>query len=171
MSNHTKNEKKEEENSPTVKNKDHNRLQDFYDSHSVSFTGTPNLQKLQRSKSLQENKKRLKRIVRSKVLIDRGVQESTEPYPPINLIQKETPYIFAKNKLVTTKYTIYNFIPKNVLEQFRRVTNIYFLLIAVVSFIPQISPISPYTTVMGLVFVLAIAALNDGYQDFVRISM
>jgi hypothetical protein len=143
------------------------QIEDFYDPNSVSYTGTPNLQRLQRTRTLHSNKKRLTRIARSKRRIADNLNQSNETYPTINLREKEPNILFPNNKLVTTKYTLLNFIPKNVFEQFRRVTNVYFLLIAVVSFIPQISPISPYTTVMGLVFVLAIAALNDGYLDFV----
>ena len=37
---------------------------------------------------------------------------------------------FCDNTLVTSKYTISNFLPKNLWEQFHRVANVYFLLIA-----------------------------------------
>ncbi len=37
---------------------------------------------------------------------------------------------FASNAVVTSKYTAWNFIPKNIYEQFRRVANIYFLIIS-----------------------------------------
>lgn len=98
--------------------------------------------------------------------------QSTEEatYPHINLKFKDPNIIFSTNQLVTTKYTLWNFIPKNLFEQFRRATNIFFLFITVVCFVPQISPISPVTTLLGLLFVLLVAAINDGYQDFVRFT-
>ncbi len=47
-------------------------------------------------------------------------------YPAIHLNQPEVNQIkrFSNNKVRTTKYTFYNFIPKNLFEQFRRATNV-----------------------------------------------
>lgn len=35
---------------------------------------------------------------------------------------------YSSNGITTSKYTIINFIPKNLFEQFRRIANIYFLI-------------------------------------------
>ena len=44
-----------------------------------------------------------------------------------------------KNNLIkTTKYTMWNFLPKNLFEQFHRFANLYFLFIIVLNFIPQV---------------------------------
>ncbi|XWS32761.1 hypothetical protein CRYUN_Cryun22dG0017400 [Craigia yunnanensis] len=48
---------------------------------------------------------------------------------------------YRGNSVSTTKYTAANFIPKSLFEQFRRVANIYFLVVACVSF----SPLAPYS--------------------------
>ncbi len=47
-------------------------------------------------------------------------------YPAIHLNQPEVNETkrFSNNKVRTTKYTFYNFIPKNLFEQFRRATNV-----------------------------------------------
>lgn len=45
-------------------------------------------------------------------------------------------------KLLTCRYTLWSFIPKNLFEQFRRFTNIYFLAVVIITLIPQISPIT-----------------------------
>jgi hypothetical protein len=74
---------------------------------------------------------------------------------------------FASNKLKTSRYTPWNFLPKNLFEQFRRLSNVYFTLIVIISFIPQISPISPWTGLGGLIFVLVATAINEGYLDYV----
>jgi hypothetical protein len=51
---------------------------------------------------------------------------------------------FASNAVVTSKYTMWNFIPKNIYEQFRRVANIYFLIISLLQVRPRIgSPSFP----------------------------
>src|SRR3989338_700372 len=36
---------------------------------------------------------------------------------------------FKKNKISTTKYNLLTFIPKNLIEQFKRIANLYFLFI------------------------------------------
>ena len=42
------------------------------------------------------------------------------------------PRVVAGNRVVTSKYTLLNFVPKNLFEQFRRIANFYFLCIAVI---------------------------------------
>lgn len=45
---------------------------------------------------------------------------------------------FASNVVITSKYTWYNFIFKNLFLQFQNVANIYFLLIGILQIIPQV---------------------------------
>lgn len=42
------------------------------------------------------------------------------------------PRYVPNNRIVTSKYTALNFIPKNLFEQFRRIANFYFLCIAII---------------------------------------
>ncbi|XP_060039462.1 potassium/sodium hyperpolarization-activated cyclic nucleotide-gated channel 2-like [Erinaceus europaeus] len=39
---------------------------------------------------------------------------------------------FCDNRIVSSKYTLWNFLPKNLFEQFRRIANFYFLIIFLV---------------------------------------
>lgn len=48
----------------------------------------------------------------------------------INDNAANAPFKFAKNKVSTAKYQWWNFLPKNLMEQFMRAANIYFLIIA-----------------------------------------
>lgn len=54
------------------------------------------------------------------------------------------------------------------LIQFYRVANIYFLVIAILQTIPQISPYTPVTAWLPLIVVLGISMLREGYEDFGR---
>jgi len=72
------------------------------------------------------------------------------------------------NLITTTKYSLLTFIPKNLFEQFRRMTNCYFLLIVIITFIPEISPLTPWTSVLPLSFVLGVTALKEAYEDIQR---
>ncbi|EGG14801.1 P-type ATPase [Cavenderia fasciculata] len=82
---------------------------------------------------------------------------------PQNIVSK-----FCDNRIKTTKYSVWSFIPKNLYEQFRRVANFYFLVIAIIQLIPGISPVNPYTTWLPLLFVLAVTAVKEGIEDWKR---
>eukprot|EP00850_Spirogloea_muscicola_P018286 SM000166S02467 [mRNA] locus=s166:161533:170771:+ [translate_table: standard] len=68
------------------------------------------------------------------------------------------------NSVSTTKYTAFTFLPKGLFEQFRRVANFYFLLIAILSTTP-ISPVHPITNVGPLVLVLAVSLMKEAFED------
>ncbi|CAL5186218.1 unnamed protein product [Lathyrus oleraceus] len=71
------------------------------------------------------------------------------------------------NYVSTTKYTAFNFIPKSLFEQFRRVANIYFLVVACVSF----SPLAPYTALSiaaPLVAVIGATMAKEAVEDWRR---
>ncbi|MGH0162492.1 UNVERIFIED_CONTAM: hypothetical protein FKN15_072072 [Acipenser sinensis] len=42
------------------------------------------------------------------------------------------PLKFCDNRIISSKYTVWNFLPKNLFEQFRRIANFYFLIIFLV---------------------------------------
>ncbi|KJE89012.1 ATPase [Capsaspora owczarzaki ATCC 30864] len=75
---------------------------------------------------------------------------------------------YVGNHIVTSKYTILTFIPVNLFEQFRRVANAYFLFLLILQLIPAISALSWVTTAIPLIFVLAVTAVKDGFDDFKR---
>eukprot|EP00759_Apiculatamorpha_spiralis_P026361 PhF_6_TR29350/c0_g1_i5/m.43140/K14802/DRS2, ATP8A; phospholipid-transporting ATPase len=56
----------------------------------------------------------------------------------------------------------------NLYEQFRKVSNAYFLLGMIIALIPGASPITPVTAILPLLFVLLVAAVKDGYEDYKR---
>eukprot|EP00162_Nutomonas_longa_P015389 comp22295_c0_seq1/m.53328 comp22295_c0_seq1/g.53328 ORF comp22295_c0_seq1/g.53328 comp22295_c0_seq1/m.53328 type:complete len:1167 (-) comp22295_c0_seq1:215-3715(-) len=76
---------------------------------------------------------------------------------------------FSDNTVKTSKYNIITFLPKNLFEQFRRVANLYFLIIAILQLIPLgLSPISPITSILPLGFVLGVTAIKEGIEDVRR---
>lgn len=74
---------------------------------------------------------------------------------------------FATNRITTYKYTLLTFLPKNLFEQFRRLANCYFLIVAIVHLNIE-SPISPATSIMPLVFVVMVTAIKQGFEDYKR---
>jgi magnesium-transporting ATPase (P-type) len=78
---------------------------------------------------------------------------------------------FPSNFIRTTKYTLLTFVPKNLFEQFRRVSNFYFLIVVIIQLVPSISPLIPITSILPLVFVLVVTAIKEALEDFVRICL
>ncbi|KAL6255347.1 hypothetical protein P5V15_013685 [Pogonomyrmex californicus] len=74
---------------------------------------------------------------------------------------------FVSNRIISHKYTIWNFIPKNLFEQFRRVANFYFLITTIIALIIE-SPVSPLTSALPLTFVILVTAIKQGYEDYLR---
>uniref|UniRef100_A0A8C1B7V4 Phospholipid-transporting ATPase n=1 Tax=Cyprinus carpio carpio TaxID=630221 RepID=A0A8C1B7V4_CYPCA len=77
------------------------------------------------------------------------------------------PQRFPDNRIVSSKYTFWNFIPKNLFEQFRRIANFYFLIIFLVQLIID-TPTSPTTSGLPLFFVITVTAIKQGYEDWIR---
>uniref|UniRef100_A0A8C7K6Y4 Phospholipid-transporting ATPase n=1 Tax=Oncorhynchus kisutch TaxID=8019 RepID=A0A8C7K6Y4_ONCKI len=70
------------------------------------------------------------------------------------------PQRYPDNRIVSSKYTLWNFIPKNLFEQFRRIANFYFLLIFLVQLIID-TPTSPITSGLPLFFVITVTAIKQ----------
>ena len=102
---------------------------------------------------------------------------------------------FASNFVSTTKFTMLNFVPKDLFIQFQRFANwsppparaparnpprprraeawaggrgSYFLVIAILASIAEISPVSGSTFWLPLGVVLTFTMLKDGYEDYQR---
>jgi phospholipid-translocating P-type ATPase (flippase) len=77
-------------------------------------------------------------------------------------------FAYPDNVIKTSKYTILTFIPRNLYEQFRKVSNFYFLLTAAISAIPGAATVSPAANTIPLLFVVGVSMIKDGYEDFRR---
>ena len=78
------------------------------------------------------------------------------------------PRTFRMNEVSTVKYAhLLLWFPLSLLEQFRRLANLYFLLIAIISVMP-FSPVSPVTNIGPFVVVLMLSMLKELYEDLLR---
>ncbi|KAI9222015.1 hypothetical protein BC828DRAFT_379522 [Blastocladiella britannica] len=75
---------------------------------------------------------------------------------------------YCSNRIRSTKYTPLTFLPKNLLEQFSRAANQYFLLTVVLQLIPQVQTFDPAMAAYPLACVMAIAAAKDAVEDWRR---
>eukprot|EP01084_Bolivina_argentea_P312959 541860_1 len=77
---------------------------------------------------------------------------------------------FVSNYTSTTKYTVWTFLPLNLLEQFKKKANLYFLIIACMAF-SKYSPKDPIFSIFPLLFVLSVSAVKEGWEDHKRYNM
>ncbi|KAG6376326.1 hypothetical protein JVT61DRAFT_2307 [Boletus reticuloceps] len=94
-----------------------------------------------------------------------------QPLPDHFFDHKRRPvkaHVPPTNQVISSKYTILTFLPRNLLEQFRRIANLFFLFIAVLQFFPEFSTISPGIVILPLIIVLGITAIKDAYEDIKR---
>lgn len=75
---------------------------------------------------------------------------------------------FKSNYIRTTKYTAITFFPVCLFVQFKRLANIYFLIMAILQSISIISPLNPTTAILPLVFVIAVSMIREGIEDYMR---
>ncbi|CAK5150296.1 unnamed protein product [Aphanomyces euteiches] len=75
---------------------------------------------------------------------------------------------FPSNVVRTAKYSAITFVPLNLLEQFRRVANVYFLVISLLQLTTSLSPTNKYSTIGPLAVVLAVTLVKEGIEDKAR---
>jgi phospholipid-translocating ATPase len=75
---------------------------------------------------------------------------------------------YSSNFVSTTKYTRFTFLPLNLMLQFQRFANCYFLAIAIMASIQAISPVSGTTFWFPLAIVISFTAAKDGNEDYRR---
>lgn len=73
------------------------------------------------------------------------------------------------NTVRTSKYNVFTFLPLNILNQFKKMANVYFLIISFMQTIKSIS-ISDGKSVMAvpLVFVIMVSMVKDAFEDYKR---
>ncbi|XP_031625300.1 phospholipid-transporting ATPase IG isoform X2 [Contarinia nasturtii] len=77
----------------------------------------------------------------------------------------------ANNRVKSTNYTLITFLPKNLWEQFQRIANFYFLIMTILAIIIEIcgeSPVSKWTSLIPLIFVISVTVITQGYEDYLR---
>ena len=90
----------------------------------------------------------------------------------INNFQRNKEVYHSKNnKIDTTKYNIFTFLPKGLFYQFMRLANVYFLFTAILQCIPVISPLGSATALFPIIFVLAVSLIREGYEDCKRANL
>ncbi|CAD2113787.1 aminophospholipid-transporting P-ATPase, putative [Plasmodium vinckei] len=91
--------------------------------------------------------------------------EANETQISINGVNKRR----HTNSVITSKYTIFNFIFLNAYEQFHKISNVYFFIIGVLQLVPELTATNRIPTILFPLSIVLIAnAINDAYEDWNR---
>ena len=116
-----------------------------------------------------------KERVRKKIL---GIQEippskdgrhiDIDPCRREPLIDERTGRKYINNAITSSRYTLYNFLPRQLFAQFSKLANFYFLCVSILQMIPGLSTTGTYTTIVPLAFFVFISMAKEGYDDLRR---
>ncbi|CAK4034379.1 phospholipid-translocating P-type ATPase [Lecanosticta acicola] len=84
------------------------------------------------------------------------------------LIDERTGHPFVSNMIRSSKYTPWNFLPRQLFAQFSKLANFYFLCVSILQMIPGLSTTGTYTTIVPLLFFVSVSMGKEGYEDFRR---
>ncbi|KAH7372069.1 hypothetical protein BKA64DRAFT_610154 [Cadophora sp. MPI-SDFR-AT-0126] len=82
-------------------------------------------------------------------------------------IDERTGKPYIGNTITSSRYNIYNFLPRQLIFQFSRVSNFYFLCIAVLQ-LTGFSTTGTYSTLVPLMAFVSIAMAKEGFDDWRR---
>ena len=84
------------------------------------------------------------------------------------LIDERTGREYIKNTITSSRYTLYNFVPRQLFAQFSKLANFYFLCVSILQMIPGLSTTGTYTTIVPLAFFVFVSIAKEGYDDLRR---
>jgi hypothetical protein len=108
-----------------------------------------------------ESSYRMENLLEKNMRIESNEKEEEFIEFYINNNKKNKEFKFNDNYISTTKYNLFTFIPKGLLFQFCRLSNVYFLFTAIIQSIPLISPLTSLTAIIPLIFVLGVSLIRE----------
>ena len=85
---------------------------------------------------------------------------------PLVDVRTRKPYI--DNKIRMGRYTVWKFLPLQLLAQFSKAANFYYLCISILQMLPGTSTTGRYTTLVPLMIFVGISISREGYDDLRR---
>lgn len=95
----------------------------------------------------------------------RAIPVSVEPK---KLLDERTKKPYRSNTVSSAIYTVWDFLPRQLVYQFSKLANIYFLFVAILQMIPSWSTTGSYTTIIPLMIFVGISMGREGYDDWGR---
>lgn len=94
---------------------------------------------------------------------------------PVEVVTNRDPLIdlrtnkpYPNNLITSSIYNPYNFLPRQLVAQFSKLANLYFLCVSIMQMIPSWSTTGSYTTIIPLMVFISISMAREGYDDWRR---
>ena len=84
------------------------------------------------------------------------------------LTDERTGRPYLANTIRSSRYNAWNFLPRQLIAQFSKLANFYFLCISILQMIPGLSTTGQFTTIIPLLFFVSISIGREGYDDLRR---
>lgn len=91
--------------------------------------------------------------------------------PKEALIDERTGRGYIDNLIRSCRYTLWNFLPRQLFAQFSKLANFYFLCVSILQMIPGLSTTGNYTTIVPLAFFVILSMAKEGYDDLRRYKL
>jgi phospholipid-translocating ATPase len=91
-----------------------------------------------------------------------------DPCRKERLIDERTSQPYITNWIRSTRYSAWNFLPRQLVAQFSKLANFYFLCVSILQMIPGLSTTGTYTTIVPLLFFVTLSIAKEGYDDLRR---
>ena len=86
----------------------------------------------------------------------------------LNNNERNVPFEYPDNSIQTSRYTLLTFLPLFLQQQYKKASNIFLLCVCILTFIPGVSALGPAASLFPVIFVLLVAGLKEGYEDYKR---
>lgn len=97
-----------------------------------------------------------------------GRHLDVDPSRKSRLTDERTGRPYVPNTIRSSRYNAWNFLPRQLIAQFSKLANFYFLCVAILQMIPGLSTTGRFTTIVPLLFFVSISVAREGYDDLRR---
>ncbi|KAG6149240.1 hypothetical protein E4U11_000223 [Claviceps purpurea] len=88
-----------------------------------------------------------------------------------DLIDERSKKPYVSNFIGSSRYTVYDFVPKQLLFQFSKLGNFYFLVMGILQVTPGLSTVGRWTTIVPLSIFMAFSMAKEGFDDYRRYQL
>lgn len=84
------------------------------------------------------------------------------------LTNESSGFSYCSNAITSSKYSLLNFLPKQLHAQFSKVANCYFMVVSIMQLVPTWSTTGNYTTIVPLLIFMSISVAREAFDDWKR---
>jgi phospholipid-translocating ATPase len=83
-------------------------------------------------------------------------------------IDERTGKPYIDNSIRSSRYSLWSFFPRQLVAQFSKLANFYFLVVSILQMIPGLSTTGTFTTIIPLMIFVSISMGKEGFDDWRR---